>query len=112
MSHPCPLRGHRSSAPRPLRGVLLGFCIMTPKKALHSPKTAGAAAFLAHSSAFLQHHQPGPSPGAHLRASALPAALKSPVSEEFLQLPGNGQRQHLVGREESAQGFAAQVLER
>lgn len=50
-------------------------------------------------------------PRAHLRASAVPTALKSPVSEEFLQLPGNGQRQHLVGGEEGAQGFAAQVLE-
>lgn len=111
MSHPCPLRGHRSSAPHPLHGILLGFCIMTPKKALHSPKSTGAATLLAHGSAFLRRRQPRPSPGAHLCTSALPAALKSPVSEEFLQLPGNGQRQHLVGGEEGAQGFAAQVLE-
>lgn len=107
----CPLQGHHSSALCPLHGILLGFCIMTLKEALHSPKTAGAATLLAHSSAFLRCCLPGPSPRAHLCASALPAALKSPVSEEFLQLPGNGQRQHLVGCEEGAQGFAAQVLE-
>jgi len=38
--------------------------------------------------------------------------LKSPVSEEFLQLPGNGEREDLVRRQEGAESFATQVLER
>lgn len=48
--------------------------------------------------------------GSRLRASTFRTALKGPVSEEFLQLPGNGEREDLVRRQEGAQSFATQVL--
>lgn len=48
--------------------------------------------------------------GFRLCASAFRSALKGPVSQEFLQLPGNGEREDLVRREEGAQSFATQVL--
>lgn len=47
--------------------------------------------------------------GSRLRASG---PSEGPVGEELLQLPGNGECKDLVRRQEGAQGFAAQVLER
>lgn len=43
MSHPCPLWDHHSSAPRPLRGILLGFCYYDTEKSPPQPQNHGSS---------------------------------------------------------------------
>lgn len=121
---PCPLRGHHSRAPCPLHAffwVLVLLYRKIPPCSQTQPQNKGSSNppaprltnqrdVVAAVPPLTQAEPRHRAEGSRFCASTFRAALKGPVSKEFLQLPGNGEREDLVSRQKGAQSFATQVL--